>query len=108
MKTILPQNFVLAEVIILLGSAISVSGGGFYWDHGRWQLNDINLEIDGGQLVAVVGAVGAGKSSLIAALLGEMERKNGKIVVNVGIVYLIFLKCCSFIMRIPSLGLVNS
>jgi ATP-binding cassette subfamily C (CFTR/MRP) protein 1 len=36
-------------------------------------LDGISLEIKAGQTVAVVGGVGAGKSSLLAALLGEME-----------------------------------
>lgn len=35
-------------------------------------LRDVTLEIKPGQLVAVVGPVGAGKSSLVSALLGEI------------------------------------
>lgn len=41
-------------------------------------LKDINIEIKPGKLVAVVGQVGSGKSSLIAAVLGEMERLTGR------------------------------
>ena len=36
-----------------------------------------------GQLVAVVGQVGAGKSSLIQALLGEMEKHGGNVSLRV-------------------------
>ena len=43
----------------------------------------INLNIKPGQLVAVVGHVGAGKSSLISALLGEMEKMTGRVSVKV-------------------------
>ena len=43
----------------------------------------INLNIKPGQLVAVVGHVGAGKSSLISALLGEMEKLTGHVSVKV-------------------------
>ena len=33
--------------------------------------------------MAVVGQVGSGKSSLLAAMLGEMEKLNGKVNVQV-------------------------
>ena len=43
----------------------------------------IDLSVKGGELVAVVGPVGAGKSSLISALLGEMDKLNGQVVMKV-------------------------
>ena len=43
----------------------------------------INLEIPVAQLIAVVGHVGAGKSSLISAILGEMNVVEGQIKRNV-------------------------
>lgn len=43
----------------------------------------VNLDIMPGQLVAVVGTVGSGKSSLMAAMLGEMENVHGHITVKV-------------------------
>lgn len=36
-----------------------------------------------GQLVAVVGQVGAGKSSLISSLLGNMEKVEGSVTLQV-------------------------
>lgn len=42
-------------------------------------LVDLNVEIKRGQLVAVVGPVGSGKSSLIAGILGELHVTTGKI-----------------------------
>ena len=45
--------------------------------------SSINLHIKPGELVAVVGHVGAGKSSLISALLGEMEKMNGHVALRV-------------------------
>ena len=43
----------------------------------------INLNIPKGSLVAVVGQVGCGKSTLLSSLLGETEKLNGTIYVDV-------------------------
>ena len=45
-------------------------------------LSDINLEIQKGEFVAVVGAVGSGKSSFLNALIWEMTKTSGKIHIN--------------------------
>jgi len=42
-------------------------------------LKNINISIKPGKLIAVVGQVGAGKSSLVSALLGEMEKISGRV-----------------------------
>lgn len=42
-------------------------------------LKNISLRCKSGSLVAVVGSVGAGKSSLLAACLGDMEKLEGKV-----------------------------
>ena len=41
------------------------------------------MQVSRGQLVAVIGPVGAGKSSLLSAILGQMQRCDGNISVNV-------------------------
>ena len=51
----------------------------FSWG-GDWMLQDLELQVKRGSLVAVVGAVGSGKSSLLSALLGHMPRLRGKLV----------------------------
>lgn len=43
-------------------------------------LKNFNLNIPRSQLCAVVGPVGSGKSSLLAACLGEMPQKEGRII----------------------------
>ena len=43
----------------------------------------VQLNVAEGQLIGVVGRVGAGKSSLISAILGEMNRVNGSVNVKV-------------------------
>ncbi|KAF9973525.1 hypothetical protein BGZ73_003215 [Actinomortierella ambigua] len=44
-----------------------------------FRLKNINLTIPRGKLVAVVGAVGSGKSSLLNAMVGEMRKATGSI-----------------------------
>ncbi|KAI9350659.1 hypothetical protein BDR26DRAFT_929979 [Obelidium mucronatum] len=50
-------------------------------------LQNITFEIPKGALVAVVGAVGAGKSSLVQALLGEMKNVSGATSMNGKVAY---------------------
>ncbi|CAM9196721.1 unnamed protein product, partial [Ectocarpus fasciculatus] len=54
---------------------------------GPCSLNDVNLEVRRGDLVAVVGSVGTGKTSLIHAMLGQMTRVNGKQALNAKVAY---------------------
>ncbi|PYI11617.1 ATP-binding cassette transporter protein YOR1-like protein [Aspergillus sclerotiicarbonarius CBS 121057] len=42
-------------------------------------LNNINLSIGRSELVAVIGTVGSGKSSLLSALAGEMRKTSGQV-----------------------------
>ncbi|XP_068236627.1 multidrug resistance-associated protein 1-like [Palaemon carinicauda] len=71
--------------------AVAVHDGNFTWGsvhcEDGWQLRDINLEIAHGQLVAVIGPVGSGKSSLISALLGDINKREGIVTVNGRISY---------------------
>ncbi|KAL5795592.1 hypothetical protein ACOSQ2_000412 [Xanthoceras sorbifolium] len=61
--------------------AVEVKDGVFGWDDetGEEVLKDINLEVKKGELTAIVGTVGSGKSSLLASILGEMHKISGKV-----------------------------
>ncbi|XP_068605615.1 multidrug resistance-associated protein 1 [Brachionichthys hirsutus] len=63
--------------------SISVADGVFSWTRTQPPtLKMLNVCIPDGSLVAVVGHVGSGKSSLLSALLGEMEKIQGTVVVK--------------------------
>ncbi|XP_042476193.1 ABC transporter C family member 14-like [Macadamia integrifolia] len=61
--------------------AIELKNGAFAWDdEGNEALvRDLNLLIKKGELAAIVGTVGSGKSSLLAAILGEMRKISGTV-----------------------------
>ncbi|CAO2034162.1 unnamed protein product [Urochloa humidicola] len=78
--------------------AVKVEGGVFAWDvphsvakvngecNGRGEepememvLKGIDLEVRKGELAAVVGMVGSGKSSLLSSIMGEMHKVSGKV-----------------------------
>ena len=60
------------EIMASVHSAASNGSGGSIKGPSI-TLQDLTLNIEAGSLVAVVGMVGSGKSSLLAAILGEME-----------------------------------
>ncbi|KAL3981708.1 multi drug resistance-associated protein (MRP) [Acanthocheilonema viteae] len=67
--------------------ALWIQNGNFSWDSNKTTLNDINLKIKKGELVAIVGKVGSGKSSLLSAILGEMDKLNGTLDIVGSIAY---------------------
>ncbi|XP_050673788.1 multidrug resistance-associated protein 1 isoform X2 [Leptidea sinapis] len=61
-------------------SPLVIENGFFSWgDASEPILKNINLQVPKGHMVAVVGAVGSGKSSLLSALLGEMNKISGRV-----------------------------
>ncbi|XP_054875423.1 multidrug resistance-associated protein 1-like isoform X2 [Amphiprion ocellaris] len=70
------------------GDAVLVQDGFFSWStSGPPYLQRINMMVEAGSLVAVVGHVGSGKSSLLAAMLGEMERRRGFVSIKGSVSY---------------------
>ncbi|KAH3732468.1 multidrug resistance-associated protein 3 [Pelomyxa schiedti] len=61
------------------GCSIEISNATFAWTEEHPTLSDINLKVNSGQLVAVIGPVASGKSSLISAILSAMPRLSGEV-----------------------------
>ncbi|XP_066489435.1 ATP-binding cassette sub-family C member 9 isoform X4 [Tiliqua scincoides] len=59
--------------------AIKVTNGYFSWGSGLATLSNIDIRIPAGQMTMIVGQVGCGKSSLLLAILGEMQNLEGKV-----------------------------
>nr|APD26519.1 ATP-binding cassette transporter subfamily C member 1 X6 protein [Brachionus koreanus] len=64
------------------GEAVRFRNVDLGWSETEKNLHNLNFDIKKGELVAVVGSVGSGKSSLISGLLGEMYKFKGYINVN--------------------------
>lgn len=61
--------------------AVEIKDGVFSWDDEASEgvVKKLNFEIKKGELAAIVGTVGSGKSSLLASVLGEMHKISGKV-----------------------------
>lgn len=76
------QNGVHKEIIKVSGVNIENVTAKWSEESNENTLNDINLEISHGKLVAVIGPVGSGKSSLLHAILKELPLTEGNIHVD--------------------------
>ena len=60
-------------------TSIRVDGVSFRYGDGPWVLNDVNLQIAAGEKVALVGASGGGKTTLVQILLGLYTPQRGRV-----------------------------
>ncbi|KAM6054990.1 multidrug resistance-associated protein 1 isoform 2-T2 [Chlamydotis macqueenii] len=82
-----PDSIIRGPITEAEGSIV-VKNATFSWSKSDPpSLSSINFTVPEGSLVAVVGQVGCGKSSLLSALLGEMDKKEGYVVVKGSIAY---------------------
>ncbi|XP_055333700.1 LOW QUALITY PROTEIN: multidrug resistance-associated protein 1-like [Paramacrobiotus metropolitanus] len=73
-------------------SVMMIVGGNFSWNSRSatgqaLTLKNLNIDVKQGQLFALVGAVGSGKSSFLAACLGLMERISGHVTIRGSVAY---------------------
>lgn len=48
-------------------------------DDTPFSLEDVNFDINRGELVAIIGGVGSGKTSMLSALTGDMRKTHGSV-----------------------------
>ena len=53
-----------------------------YSEHESWILENVNLRIEAGESVAIIGASGAGKSTMLKLMAGLLQPTRGEIVIN--------------------------
>lgn len=74
---VLPQSFPPVE------TSIEVEGLGFrYAESEPWVLRDCSLRIEAGESVAIVGASGCGKTTLVKLILGLLKPCEGAILIG--------------------------
>ncbi|KAL8764209.1 MAG: hypothetical protein Q9184_000178 [Pyrenodesmia sp. 2 TL-2023] len=67
--------------------AVRIRDASFTWDKSRKCLEDINFAAHKEELCCVVGRVGSGKSSLLQAVLGDVWKIHGEVMVHGKIAY---------------------
>lgn len=60
-------------------TSIEVTGVRFRYGDGPWVLDDVNLQIAAGEKVALVGASGGGKTTLVQIILGLYPPQEGRV-----------------------------
>uniref|UniRef100_A0A3Q3KT01 ATP-binding cassette, sub-family C (CFTR/MRP), member 8 n=1 Tax=Mastacembelus armatus TaxID=205130 RepID=A0A3Q3KT01_9TELE len=76
------QNKYQAVSLVESVPCFQITSGYFTWTDGPPTLSNVDIKIPFGKLTMIVGQVGCGKSSLLLAALGEMQRVSGTVTWN--------------------------
>ena len=77
----LEDNEGKAEVTSVRG-AVAFEGVGFAYDEGRRAVRDFTLRVSPGETVALVGASGAGKSTVLNLVIGFIRPTSGRLLLD--------------------------
>ena len=61
-------------------SVLNFTNVSFSYDNSKEILNNVNLNINEGDFIGLVGENGSGKSTLLKLILGQIKPSSGKIV----------------------------
>lgn len=81
------EKSVVQEVAAAPDAVIAVENASFEWEKGKSTIKDVNIHIAKGQLVAIVGRVGTGKTSLLSGMIGDMYKTAGKVSISGSVAY---------------------
>ncbi|MFD5713679.1 ABC transporter ATP-binding protein [Streptomyces pharetrae] len=77
----LEDNEGKAEVTVLRG-AVTFEGVGYAYDGGRAAVRDFTLDVVPGETIALVGASGAGKSTVLNLVIGFIRPTSGRLLLD--------------------------
>lgn len=74
--------------VLLTNEMVKITNGTFSWSKkSPPTLKQINMSVQRGQLISIIGEVGSGKSSLLSCLFGEMEKIRGSVFIKGKLAY---------------------
>lgn len=51
-----------------------------HWPDGNLMLKDVSFEVKSGEIVAIIGSIGSGKTGLLSAIIGEIFPCSGQVI----------------------------
>ena len=61
------------------GSLLSIKNAGFFYEEGKFLFRNLSFEIGRGQILAILGLNGQGKSTLMSCMMGILSLKEGRL-----------------------------
>ncbi len=80
--TLLPSAAGVSDASLGTNALVKFEDVAFGYDSDREVLHGINLEINRGDIIAVLGANGAGKTTFVKHAIGLLKPKSGRVFVN--------------------------
>nr|WP_314475717.1 ABC transporter ATP-binding protein [uncultured Campylobacter sp.] len=61
------------------GSLLAIKDAGFFYEEGKFLFRNLSFEIKRGQILAILGLNGQGKSTLMSCMMGILDLKEGQL-----------------------------